>query len=252
MLLIGIAISIGAIASIWLSSQSQDYMYKEGERRERILNKEGESLSLIHVTYDDENVVDPDTGLELDIQNNGTSDLEIAYVKVNEFYFRQSELDCYPDCDLDVEQSTKITIALATLPSSIDGIEKISSLEIGTTLGNLFIYNAPTPQIRISSTFIDSYNKLYTFSGEGSVDDGTIVKWEWCFDYDDTTGNECECMPGETCTATDCSDQYRACGSGVVTSFNYQDYATDTYYVWLKVTDNTGMVGIYIIPVDIP
>jgi hypothetical protein len=226
-------------------------MYKEGERRERILNKEGESLILIHVTYDDENVIDPDTGLELDIQNNGTSDLDVAYVKVNEYYFGQSDLDCYPDCDLDFQESRKITIPLATLPSSIDGIVKISSLEIGTTLGNLFIYNAPTPQIRIASSFIDANNKLYTFSGEGSVDDGTIVKWEWCFDYDDTTGSECECLPGETCTATDCSDPYRACGNGVVTSFNFQDYAADTYVVWLRVTDDTGMVGFITIQINI-
>lgn len=249
MLLIGITISIGAIASIWLTSQSQEYMYKEGERRERLLDKEGESLVLIHVTYDDEDVIDPDKGLELDIQNNGTSDLEVAYVKVNQYYFRQSDLDCYPNCGLDIDDSRKISIPQATLPSAIDSIEAVSSLEIGTTLGNLFIYNAPAPEIRITSTFLDANNKLYTFSGEGSRDDGRIVKWEWCFDYDETSGEECECIPGEVCNAGDPAN--RAYGNGAVTSYNYQAYAADTYVVWLKVTDDTGMVGFITIEITI-
>lgn len=252
MILIAIAISLGAVASIWLRSQTQEYMMKEGERRDRILDKEGESLALIHVMYDDEVVVDPDTGLELDLQNNGTSDLDVAYVKLNQYYFRQNELDCYPDCGIEIDSSRKITIPLASLPGAIDGIEKIGSIEIGTVLGNLFIYNAPAPQIRITNTFIDANNKLYTFSGEGSVDDGQIVKWLWCFDYDDATGDDCECMPGETCTAADCSDPYRACGNGIVTTYNYKDYATGTYYIWLTVTDDTGMVGVIIVQIDIP
>ena len=235
MLLVGIAISIGAIASIWLNSQSQEYMYKEGERRERILNKEGESLTLVHLNFDSGT-----KDLTLTIQSNGTSDLTLSYLKVNEIFFNQSNITCSPsDCKLDFNESGSITV---TLPAGFTKIEDIQSLEIGTVLGNLFIYQAPSPLIKITSTFFDTNNKLITFSGEGSVDsDGRIIKWEWCFDYDEATGT-CNNNPITANPAT---------GSGAVTSYSYLGYASGTYTVRLAITDDTGMTGVILVDITI-
>ena len=237
MILIGIAISIGAIVSIWFSAQSQDYMYKEGERRERILNKEGESLVLVHVTFDSGT-----RDLTLTVQNNGTSDMEIAYLKVDQVFFRQTNLTCNPTgCQLDYSNSADVTV---TLPASYDSIDDISSLEIGSTLGNLFIYNAPSPAINILSTFFDEHNLLVTFSGEKSIDDGEIVKYEWCFHYDDAN-DVCNTDPAT-------SEPYDGVGS--VSSFQYNDpnLGPGDYTVQLVVIDETGMVGVITIPIPIP
>ena len=249
MILVGITISIGTIVSIWLNAQSQEYMAKEGERRERILNKEGESLVLIHIA------IDGNTGdLSFMLQNNGTSDLEVAYVKINEYYRGQNVFCTTPsDCQISYNESKSFTIVSGDLPGAIGAMKDIGSLEVGTTLGRLFIFNAPSPQIRVTNTFFEYGNRLFTFSGEGSVDDGKIVKWEWCFDYDKDTGEECECKPNEVCNPGDPLN--RAYGFGEVTSYNYADYNTtppnDKVYIWLKVTDETGMVGIIFIEVDI-
>jgi FlaG/FlaF family flagellin (archaellin) len=235
MLLVGIAISIGTIVSIWLNAQSQEYMYKEGERRDRILDKEGESLTLVHVNFDSGT-----KDLALTIQSNGTSDLTLSYLKVNGLFYDQSSLSCSPsDCTLNFNESGSITV---TLPVSYTKIEDIQSLEIGTVLGNLFIYQAPSPLIRIASSFIDTNNKLITFSGEGSVDtDGRIIKWEWCFDYDESTG---------TCNNNPITGN-PAIGNGAVTSYSYLGYASGTYTVRLMVTDDTGMTGVILVDITI-
>lgn len=257
MLLVGIAISIGAIASIWLNSQSTEYMNKESERRERLLDKEGESLVLVHVEFDDS------TGdLTLMMQNNGTSDLEVAYIMVNNNYFRQHIFCTTPaNCELNYNESQEFAIQSADLPASINTVDDIRFIEVGTILGNLFIFNAPSPQIRVTGTFFEYDNILYIFSAEGSVDDGRIVEWIWCFDYSTTSGDLCECRLGETCVAGDC-DAYqecdcevRACGHGSVASYNYKDYDPVSYpngaVVRLVVIDDTGMVGMITITVDI-
>lgn len=235
MILVGIAISIGAVVSIWLNAQSQEYMYKEGERRERILNKEGESLALVHVDFDNGT-----KNLTLTIQSNGTSDLILAYIKANELFYDQSSLMCTPSsCELGYNDSGSIAV---NLPASYTSIEDVQSLEIGTVLGNLFIYQAPSPLIKITSTFFDTNNKLITFSGEGSVDsDGRIIKWEWCFDYDEATGT-CNNNPNTGNPAT---------GSGAVTSYSYFGYASGTYTVRLVTTDDTGMTGIILVDITI-
>lgn len=229
MLLVGITIAIGTIVSIWLTSQSQDFMNKEGERRERLLSKEGESLVLVHTIFDDTS-----HDLTLRFQNNGTSDLKIAYVKVNNTdYFEEGQFTCSPgDCIFDVNTSGDVTV---TLPGAYDDTWDIRSVEAGTTLGNLFIYNAPTAQIRITNSFYDDAgNKILTFSGEGSTDDGEIVKWNWCFDYD---------IVNEVCNI--------AIESGAVFSYNYSSYGAGTLYVQLIVTDDTGMQGVIVMGITI-
>jgi len=223
MILIGIAISIGAIVSIWISSQSQEYMYKEGDRRERILNKEGESLALVHVEFDD---VSQDFTLRL--QNNGTSDLEMAYMLLNRNdYYSQTDITCNPSCELEINQSGQFTVT-----TGFNELEDIQSVEIGTTLGSLFIYNAPSPVIRITNTVFDASNKLVTFSGADSKDDGEIVEWLWDFSYDSVAGFSEE-------------------GSGILVTYSYS--SSGSYDVALKVTDNTGMIGFVVLEnVSIP
>ncbi len=236
MLLIGIAISVGTIVSIWLSGQSSEYMNKESERRERILNKEGESLVLVHMNFDATN------NLVIRLQNNGTSDLEISYMKINEHYIRQVIFCASPtDCELDFNESGVFTILAADLATEAPGVtemEDISSLEIGTTLGRLFIYNAPSPEIRITSSYLETGNRLITVSGEGSVDDGQIVKWEWCFNWDTSVAPAvCSNVGTES-----------AVGYGAVCTYNYT--VSDSYIIRLIVTDDTGMVGVITLPFD--
>jgi hypothetical protein len=214
MLLIGIAIAVGSILSIWISSQSIEYMNIEGDRRERILDKEGESLALVHVTFSSPN-------LTLTLQNNGTSDIEVAYVIVSrtdgQEYINQGDFVAGSDIELDYNSSGSITVT----PSGITQIEDVRSLEIGSTMGKLFVYNAPSPQILILYTWFEGNNRLVNFSGEGSVDDGRIVEWEWDFDYDGMTFTER--------------------GRGAAISYTY--LVSGTYDVCLRVTDNTGMVS---------
>jgi hypothetical protein len=241
MILIGIAISIGAIVSIWISAQSQEYMYKEGDRRERVLNKEGESLVLVHVVFDATIPAAP--VLTLTLQNNGTSDMEVAYVKVDGLFYRQTTLTCDPSsCEVDYDSMIDVSV---TLPASYERIEDVNSLEVGSILGNLFIFNAPSPEIRVTSTFFDTDNLLVTFSAERSVDsDGQIVKWEWCFHYDETN---------EVCNVDpDTSDEYG--GTGEVYSFQYNDddLGAGNYVVSLTVTDDTGLVGFITIDFTVP
>lgn len=223
MILIGIAISIGAIVSIWISSQSSEYMYKEGDRRERILDKEGESLTLVHVEFDG---VSQDFTLRL--QNNGTSDLEVAYMLLNRNdYYSQTDITCSPSCELEINQSGQFTVT-----TGFNELEDIQSVEIGTTLGSLFIYNAPSPVIRITNTVFDANNKLVTFSGADSTDDEEIVEWLWDFSYDSVAGFSEE-------------------GSGVLVTYSYS--SSGSYDVALKVTDNTGMIGFVVLEnVSIP
>ncbi|MGD2248086.1 MAG: hypothetical protein PVF58_06740 [Candidatus Methanofastidiosia archaeon] len=233
-LLVAIAIAIGAVVSISMRAQSQEYMNKEAERRERVLDREGESLVLVHVEYSSPN-------LSIILQNNGTSDSEVTYVLVNSEYIKQEDFVAGSDYELDYGTSGTITVA----PSSISDIEGLSSLEVGTTLGNLYIYSAPSPEIRVVYTWFDDAtdNKVVVVSGEGSHDDGKIVKYEWCFNHNESTG---ACDPNPDPPGQD-SDM-----TGVSASFQYTDYQPGDYVIWLKVTDDTGMVGTTTIPINIP
>lgn len=224
-LLVAIAIAIGAVVSISMRAQSQEYMDKEAERRERVLDRKGESLVLVHVEYSSPN-------LSIILQNNGTSDSEVTYVLVNSEYIKQENFVAGSDYELDYSTSGTITVA----PSSISDIKGLSSLEIGTALGNLYVYSAPSPEIRVVSTWFDDTtdNKVVVVSGEGSHDDGKIVKYEWCFDYDEVTG---------------CTANFDMAGKSA--SFQYGTNDGD-FTIQLKVTDDTGMVGITTIPINIP
>lgn len=224
MLLVAIAISIGTVVSIFLRSQAQEYMIKEGERRERILDKEGESLVLVHIEIDGIT-----NNPKLKLQNNGTSDVEVGYVKLNEIYKDQTELTCsFSDYELGYNESGDVEV----LNTGITDVEDIYLVEIGSTLGSIFVYNAPTPHIAVTGTFFDTDNRIVTVSGTGSEDDGQIVKWVWWFSYDEATG-----LP----LAIDGDDGIE---TGVVASYDYPVPGTDTpYKIRLIVTDETGMVG---------
>ncbi len=237
MLLIGITISIGTVASIWMRSQSQEYMFKEGEHRERILNKQGEGLVLVHVVISGGNPV-------LTLQNNGTSDLEVAYVKINEIYRSQDYLTCsFADCELRIDESGTVTV---DMPAAVT-LSSIRSIEVGTVLGSMFIFNAPSAQIRIINTYFGEGNRLVTFSGEGSQDDGQIISWEWCFYWDDTNG--CLDFPAPFDPDTDAETGY---GAAVSCSYPVPTNTDTTYTVVLTVTDDTGMVGSISISFTIP
>jgi hypothetical protein len=199
-------------------------MIKEGERRERILDKEGESLVLVHIEIDSGT-----NNPTLKLQNNGTSDVEIGYVKLNEIYKDQTELTCsFTDYELGYEESGDVEV----LSTGISDMEDIYFVEIGSVLGSIFVYNAPTPQISVPSTFFDSDNRIVTVSGTGSEDDGRIVEWEWWFNYNETTGT------------ADTIDGDDGIETGVVASYSYPVPGTDTTYkIRLIVTDETGMVG---------
>jgi hypothetical protein len=209
-------------------------MIKEGERRERIIDKEGESLVLIHIEID--GVTGNPT---LKLQNNGTSDVEVGYVKLNEIYKDQTELNCsFSDYEFGYNESGDVEV----LNTGITDIEDIYHVEVGSTLGSIFVYNAPTPQINVTSTFFDTDNRIVTVSGTGSEDDGRIVEFEWWFNYNETTG------------AADAINGDDGIETGVVASYDYPVPGADTTYkIRLIITDETGMVGSvwveFIIPV---
>ncbi|MBU6998256.1 MAG: PKD domain-containing protein [Theionarchaea archaeon] len=221
-LLIAIAVAVGSIVSIYVTGHASDYMNKEGERRERILDKEGESLELIHVESAGGNVT-------LTVQNNGTTDVEVTYVTINETDYNQLS----PTTMIDYGESQDITVAFGST---------VNSLELGSRLGNIFVFNAPSPRIEIINSFFNADNKLVTFSGEGSTDDGRIVQWAWCFRWDEAT---------DTCLAG-CDGSPSAWGYGKVTSYSYIGCSAGTYAVKLVVTDDTGMTGEVLVYVNIP
>jgi hypothetical protein len=202
-------------------------MNKEADRREQILNRESESLTLVHVEIDAGN-------LTLTLQNNGTSDIRVSYVKINESDFNPLS----PEVELDYGQSTDVTVPISG---------SLHSVEVGTTLGKVFVFNAPSAQIRVINTFFDASNKLVTFSGEGSTDDGRIAKWDWCFNWDETSN---------VCNAN-CSTLIPglAVGTGEVTSYSYVGANCTTpaaFVVRLVVTDDTGMTGEVLITIYVP
>lgn len=225
MLLIAIAVAVGSVVSIYVTGHASEYMNKEGQRRERILDKEGESLQLVHVEVAGGNVT-------LTVQNNGTTDVEVTYVTLNETDYNQLS----PSAEIDYGESQDIVVGYS------GSIEEIGSVELGSVLGNIFVFNAPSPRIEIINSFFNADNKLVTFSGEGSTDDGRIVQWVWCFRWDEPTST---CLGG-------CDGSPSAEGYGEVTSYSYIGCSAGTYAVELTVTDDTGMTGEVLIYVSIP
>jgi flagellin-like protein len=211
MLLIAIAVAVGSVVSIYVTGHASEYMNKEGQRRERILDKEGESLQLVHVEVAGGNVT-------LTVQNNGTTDVEVTYVTFSETDYNQLS----PPAEIDYGESQDIVVAYS------GSIGDIRSVELGSVLGNIFVFNAPSPRIEIINSFFNADNKLVTFSGEGSTDDGRIVQWEWNFDL----SGLCSGLPEGHGEVTSCSYivSTGACSPG-------------TYTVQLIVTDDTGMIG---------
>ncbi|MGC1123308.1 MAG: archaellin/type IV pilin N-terminal domain-containing protein [Candidatus Methanofastidiosia archaeon] len=222
MLLIAIAVAVGSVVSIYVTGHASEYMNKEGERREQILDKQGESLELIHVESAGGNVT-------LTVQNNGTTDVEVTYVTLNETDYNQLS----PTTMIDYGESQDIAVAFSGT---------VSSVELGSRLGNVFVFNAPSPRIEIINSFFNANNKLVTFSGEGSTDDGRIVQWTWCFRWDESSNT---CLGG-------CDGSPSAVGYGEVTSYSYIGCSAGIYTVKLTVTDDTGMTGEVLIYVNIP
>lgn len=210
-LLVSMVVAVGGMVAVWVNSQSQKTMNVEGERRERIADRENEALVLTAVT------VATDT---LTVFNSGTSDSVVTYVKINNDYTSMS-------VSVDMGEFADLT-GPNLLPSDVNDINIV---EIGTDLGNTFLFTAPCAVIRVESMFQSEgeagHNRIIVLDGTGSTDaDGTIVLWEWDLNED-----------GDF---TDPED-----GTGQRISVGVADFLlTDpqkTYTVTLRVTDNTGM-----------
>lgn len=197
-LLVSIVVALGGIVSIWVNSESQSAMNVEGERRERIADRKNERLHLANIDVDND---------ILTVVNTGASDSLVTYVLINNTEY--TSLD--PLVDLRIGQHTNITTVI--LPDDVNVVE------IGTKLGNLFVFTAPSAVIVVESALCDSPNMLYVLDGTQSTDpNGYIVLWEW--------------------ELTDGSYTLTYMGQRVTVDFPDN---TSLWEITLTVTDETGM-----------
>jgi PKD repeat protein len=195
---------MGTVA-IWMNSQSQQAMNTEGERRERIADRKNELLELVDI--------DSAAGT-VTVLNNGTSDSVITYIVVDETYVKRAEFQDPSASRVDIGAFTVVTF---TDPSILNNVGMV---EIGTDLGNVFLFTAPSAVITVESTFFSYGNKLVILDGTESTDaDGYVVLWEWDLDYDGAV--------------FDIDDA----GQRISVSFP----SSGSYTVALRVTDDSGM-----------
>jgi len=215
-LLVSMVVALMGTVAIWVNSRSQEAMNAEGERRERIANRENELLELI--------AVDDVLGT-LTILNNGTSYSVISYVLINETYIRNTEFQDPQAAEVDVGAFTTVTL---TDPAVL---ANVGVVEIGTELGNTFLFTAPSAVIQVESTFFSYGNKLVVLDGTASTDsDGYIVLWEWDLngdgDFDDAEDGK-----GQRISVT---------------------FSSGSHTVTLRVTDDTGLTSSATITIQVP
>lgn len=215
-LLVSMVVALMGTVAIWVNSRSQEAMNAEGERRERIADRENELLELI--------TIDEMLGT-LTILNNGTSDSVISYVLVNKTYIRNAEFQDPQAAQVDVGAFTVITL---TDPAVLTNVGVV---EIGTELGNTFLFTAPSAVIQVESTFFSYGNKLVVLDGTASTDaDGYIVLWEWDLngdgDFDDATDEK---------------------GQRISVAFS-----SGAHTITLRVTDDTGLTSSATITLQVP
>ena len=215
-LMITIVMAIVGTVAVWVNSQSQQAMNREGERRERIADRANELLELIDV--------DEVQGT-LTILNNGTSDSVITYVVLNETYLRNVEFQDPSAAEVDIGAFTTITL---TDPAVLANVVLV---EVGTELGNTFLFTAPSAVILVESTFFSYGNKLVVLDGTASTDsDGNIVLWEW-----DLTGDG------------DFDDVDDRTGQRISVTF-----PSGSHTITLRVTDDTGLTSSAMITIEVP
>lgn len=215
-LMITIVMAMVGTVAVWVNSQSQQAMNREGERRERIANRENELLELIDV--------DEVQGT-LTILNNGTSDSVITYVVLNETYVRDVEFQDPSAAEVDIGAFTTITF---TDPAVLANVVLV---EVGTELGNTFLFTAPSAVILVESTFFSYGNKLVVLDGTASTDsDSSIVLWEWDLngdgDFDDVDDRT-----GQRISVT---------------------FPSGSHTITLRVTDDTGLTSNAMITIEVP
>lgn len=215
-LMITIVMAMVGTVAVWVNSQSQQAMNREGERRERIANRANELLELIDV--------DEVQGT-LTILNNGTSDSVITYVVLNETYVRDVEFQDPSAAEVDIGAFTTITL---TDPAVLANVVLV---EVGTELGNTFLFTAPSAVILVESTFFSYGNKLVVLDGTASTDsDSSIVLWEWDLngdgDFDDVDDRT-----GQRISVT---------------------FPSGSHTITLRVTDDTGLTSNAMITIEVP
>jgi flagellin-like protein len=216
LLMVSIVIAMAGTVAIWMNSQSQQAMNREGERRERLADRENELLELIYI--------DGMLGTLL-LFNNGTSDSDITYVTVDETYFRSTDFADPSAAQVDAGAFTTITLTSPGVLTSA-GI-----IEVGTLLGNTFLFTAPSPVIQVESTFFSYGNKLVVLDGAASTDsDGHIALWEW-----DLNGDG------------DFDDPEDGVGQRISVTFS-----SGPHVVTLRVTDDTGLWSSVSITIQVP
>jgi PKD repeat protein len=213
-MLVSIVVAMMGIVAIWVNSQSQEAMNTEGERRERIADRENELLELITVD-----------STSLTILNNGTSDSVITYLLTNETYIQNAEFQDPSTAVVEIGAFTVIT------PADPAVLTNVGLVEIGTELGNTFLFTAPSAVIQVESTFFSYGNRLVVLDGTASTDaDGHIVSWEW-----DLNGNG------------DFTDPEDGTGQRISVTFS-----SGSHTVTLRVTDETGLISTTTIVLQIP
>lgn len=213
-MLVSIVVGMMGIVTIWVNSQSQEAMNTEGERRERIADRENELLELITVD-----------STSLTVLNNGTSDSVITYLLINEIYIQNAE---FQDPSTAVVEIGAFTVIIPADPAVLTNVGLV---EIGTELGNTFLFTAPSAVIQVESTFFSYGNRLVVLDGTASTDaDGHIVSWEW-----DLNGNG------------DFTDPEDGTGQRISVTFS-----SGSHTITLRVTDETGLISTTTIVLQVP
>ncbi|MFQ5891437.1 MAG: archaellin/type IV pilin N-terminal domain-containing protein [Candidatus Methanofastidiosia archaeon] len=299
LLLILITVSIATIFYIQATNLSQSAIEEETRRRDRAVDKKGEILTLNHVEYITTPCTEPDD-IYLNLKNTGTSDSEITYILVTytdttgadpqhpngkEYIthdnFNEAALNGIIVADLtdpipfDIDDLLEVCIDYNgedTIDANwiwdlgedadINGIfDTISSIEIGTILGNRYIYTRPTALITVKDQYELSNNQVFVFDGSLSSDnEGYIVSWEWRFycdpDFDPPNHDPFHPLT-EDALGTTPIITFGEKISYVYDASAFYDaglpWSTGTYYpyILLKVTDETGMANYVLIRISV-
>ncbi len=239
-LLVSMTVALGGIIAIWVNSESGKTMDSEGQRREQIADRKNEMLELVNIDIDMTN-----DKITFVVVNIGTSDSLISYFLINDIYVRNTEFRNPLTGTFDLEtaeigigETTTIGLDGSSLP------DVFTVVEMGTQLGNTYLYTAPSAVILVESTFFNDPCNLVVLDGSMSVDaDGSVVLWEWDLCLNDGPTSDGLCYDATL-------GNFEIERTGCRISVDYP--AAGTYQVALRVTDNTGMTSIVRITIVIP
>ena len=280
MLIAVVIVAVSGIAMIVAQMQKS-----EMERQSNIDAVEKENLRIMSI----QPLINPSTmlldQLNVTVANLNSKDSRIASVMINgrnaqnwsstDDYNNETMFSYYGRLRIPAGKNKVISL---NFPGDFDGCYNVSAsdslkIEVLSENSNIFskIYQPPTPVIKTS---IETENlgiaerDILVLDGSDSFDDGSIVSYEWNICAEETTTTTSTSF-GATTTTTSTTTTTTSLGATTTTTTSSTTTTTCFYittgkkvraylnstgpfYVTLKLTDDTNMIGISPEPIKIP